>query len=214
MKYKLVIFDMDGTILDTLEDLANSLNYALDLFGFPRRTLQEVRRFVGNGIRRLIECGVPAGTAEEKIEEVCKIFSAHYKSHCFERTSPYVGVPEVLQALRDRGVPIAVVSNKADFAVQELCERYFPGVFDVVVGERAAVRKKPAPDSVNAVLEMLQIDRRDAVYVGDSEVDIATAENAAMDCIAVSWGFRDEAVLKAHNAKVIVDEPAKLLKFL
>ena len=214
MKYKLAIFDMDGTILDTLEDLSASLNYALRLSGFEERTLAEVRSFVGNGIRKLVERGVPAGTSEAEIDRVFADFSAHYKLHCADKTKPYDGIRELLLELRSRGMKIAVVSNKADFAVQELCRQYFEQIFDAAVGEQNVVRKKPAPDSVNTVLEKLEICRTNAVYIGDSEVDIETAKNAQMDCIAVDWGFRDREYLKNVGAKIIVSDPESLLTLL
>lgn len=211
MKYKLAVFDMDGTILDTLEDLKNSLNYALERFGYPARTLAEVRGFVGNGIRKLVERGVPADASTESTDRVFAEFSAHYALHCAENTRPYSGVTEVLRALRERGIKTAVVSNKADFAVRELCVQYFDGLFDAAVGEKAGVRKKPAPDSVNTVLAELGFDRRDCVYIGDSEVDLQTAQNSGMDCIAVSWGFREVDFLKNNGAKRIISEPSELL---
>jgi len=185
MQYQLAIFDMDGTILNTLQDLTNSLNAALAKSGYPQHTAEEVRFFVGNGIRKLIERGVPAGTPVEQIDTVHHDFTAHYQVHCADTTQPYDGIPELLQTLRRAGCKTAVVSNKADYAVQELCKQYFDGMFDFAVGEREQILKKPAPDSVNEVLQKLQIDRRQAVYIGDSDVYIQTAKNAAMDGIFV-----------------------------
>ena len=214
MLCELAIFDLDGTILNTLEDLADSLNAALKAYGFPERTLEEVRCFVGNGIRRLIERGVPAGTPEEEIVRVHERFTAPYKVHCADKTRPYPGINDLLKNLRQAGCRTAVVSNKADYAVQELCEQYFPGVFDAAVGERAGILKKPAPDSVNEVLRRLKVTKEHAVYIGDSEVDIATARNAQMRSILVDWGFRDRSFLVEQGAETIVSSPEEIERLL
>lgn len=203
MRYKLAVFDLDGTILNTLDDLADSLNFALRSSGFPERSIDEVRNFVGNGIRKLIERGVPAGTDTAAIDKVHSCFTAHYKAHCADKTRPYDGITELLGRLKDSGCLTAVVSNKADYGVQELCARYFPGMFDLAVGEREGIRKKPAPDSVNEVLRRLGVSNKESVYIGDSDVDIETAKNAEMGCIGVEWGFRGREFLEAHGAKVI-----------
>ena len=175
MRYKLAVFDMDGTILNTLEDLADSTNYALKANGLPERTIDEVRRFVGNGIRLLIERAVPADSEPELFET----FKKYYKTDCAVKTRPYDGIKEVLVSLRKAGCLTAVVSNKADFAVQDLCKDYFDGLFDFAVGEREGIKKKPAPDSVYEVLTKLKTKKEDAVYIGDSDVDFATSVNAA-----------------------------------
>lgn len=211
MKYELTIFDMDGTILDTLEDLAGSLNYALSCSDFSTRTLEEVRSFVGNGIRKLIERAVPAGTSPEELEQVYTDFTAYYPKHCYDKTKPYSGIIETIQELRNQGIKTAVVSNKADYAVQILCKKYFDGLFDFAVGEQAGVQRKPAPDSVHMVLDKLGVNRNNAVYIGDSDVDIHTAMNAEMDCISVDWGFRDVPFLLEQGAKTIVSSPEELL---
>lgn len=207
MKYKLAIFDMDGTILNTLDDLADSTNYALRENSLPERTIGEVRSFVGNGIRKLIERAVPAGSDTAQIDRVHESFTAHYKVHCADKTRPYDGMIELLRDLRAAGCMTAVVSNKADYGVQTLCRDYFPGLFDMAVGEREGIRKKPSPDSVNEVLEKLGVPRAAAVYIGDSDVDIETAKNAGLDCIAVEWGFRDREFLMEHGAVRLVREP-------
>ena len=213
MKYQLAIFDMDGTILNTLEDLADSVNYALSCSNYPTRTLDEVRNFVGNGIRKLIERAVPAGTSPEELEQVYADFTAYYPKHCYDKTKPYSGIIETIQNLRKQGIKTAVVSNKADYAVQILCKQYFDGLFDYAVGEQTGVQRKPAPDSVNMVLDKLKIPRNNAVYIGDSDVDIDTARNAEMDCISVDWGFRDPSFLQEHDAKIMVSSPEELLNF-
>lgn len=210
MQYQLAIFDMDGTILNTLQDLTNSLNAALAKSGYPQHTAEEVRFFVGNGIRKLIERGVPAGTPVEQIDTVHHDFTAHYQVHCADTTQPYDGIPELLQTLRRASCKTAVVSNKADYAVQELCKQYFDGMFDFAVGEREQILKKPAPDSVNEVLQKLQIDRKQAVYIGDSDVDVQTAKNAAMDGIFVEWGFRSKEFLLEHGAVLTVSAPNEI----
>ncbi|MDE7223324.1 MAG: HAD-IA family hydrolase [Acetatifactor sp.] len=210
MKYKLAIFDLDGTILDTLEDLADSVNYALGECGYPLRTIEEVRHFVGNGIRNLIERAVPAGLTEEEINGVHQVFSAYYQEHCADKTRPYEGIVPLLERLRSAGCLTAVVSNKADVAVQPLCQRYYDGLFDYAVGEREGIRRKPAPDAVQEVLRRLEIEAHEAIYIGDSEVDIRTAENAGLDSIIVTWGFRDRAYLESQGGRQFADQPEEV----
>ncbi len=210
MAYKLAIFDLDGTILDTLEDLADAMNYALGEHGYPGRTIEEVRCFVGNGIRKLIERAVPAGLAKEEIDRVHETFSAYYQQHCADKTRPYEGVLPLLERLRAAGCLTAVVSNKADAAVQPLCRRYYNGLFDYAVGERTGIRRKPDPDSVQEVLRRLQVEAADAVYIGDSEVDIQTAKNAGLDSIIVTWGFRDRDYLESQGGRRFVDRPEEI----
>lgn len=211
MKYKLVIFDMDGTILNTLDDLADSVNAVLAKHGYPVRTLEEVRLFVGNGIRRLIERAVPDGLSVENIDRVHQDFLAYYQQHCAEKTKPYEGVTELLRRLRQAGCRTAVVSNKADRAVRELCEDYFAGLFDMAVGERDGFRRKPAADSVDYVLQALDVEKEAAVYIGDSEVDVQTAQNAGLDSIIALWGFRDRELLEQYGAEVFVETPMDCL---
>lgn len=213
MKYDLVIFDLDGTLLDTLDDLRDSLNTALGRSGLPERTTAEVRRFVGNGMKRLVERGVPEGTSAEIVDRVLQDFTAHYKLHCTDKTRPYPGIPELLRRLRASGCRTAVVSNKDDFAVRALCDDHFPGLFDLSVGCRAGIRRKPAPDSVLEVLSRLGASAASAVYVGDSEVDVETARNAQLPLIAVSWGFRDAEELIRLGANP-VDSAEALLELL
>lgn len=204
MKYKLAIFDMDGTILDTLVDLANAVNYALAEAQLPQRTLSEIRSFLGNGMLNLIRLSAPEGSSPEAIADLKDTFTAYYKAHCSENTRPYTGIVGLIEELRAQGVKTAVVSNKPDFGVQLLVQEHFPTSFDVAVGERTGIAKKPAPDSVNEVLRQLAISREEAVYIGDSEVDIATARNSGMDGVIVTWGFRDEAYLKQERAQILV----------
>ncbi|MDD2972589.1 MAG: HAD-IA family hydrolase [Lachnospiraceae bacterium] len=214
MKYKLVIFDMDGTILDTLEDLTDSTNYALEKNQYGKRTIEEVRSFVGNGIGKLIERAVPSGTDAAHTRKVLADFTEYYGVHCADKTRAYDGIESLVHRLREAGYLTAVVSNKADFAVQDLSKQYFPGLFDYVVGERKGISRKPAKDTVYAVLEQLQVDRAAAIYVGDSEVDIQTARNAGMDMIAVTWGFRDREFLREQGAVIIANEPQNIFTIL
>lgn len=208
--YKLAVFDMDGTILDTLEDLKDSTNFALEKCGYPTRSYDEVRRFVGNGIRKLIERAVPEGLTVEQINRVHEVFTEHYKVHCADKTKAYDGIKPLLEKLRASGVKTAVVSNKADYGVQELCKEYFDGLFDYAVGEREGIRRKPAPDAVNEALRVLGIDKSEAVYIGDSDVDFETAKNAELPCISVLWGFRDEEFLREKGATLFVRDPAEI----
>lgn len=208
--YKLAVFDMDGTILDTLEDLKDSTNFALEKCGYPTRSYDEVRRFVGNGIRKLIERAVPEGLTVEQIDRVHEVFTEHYKVHCADKTKAYDGIKPLLEKLRANGVKTAVVSNKADYGVQELCKEYFDGLFDYAIGEREGIRRKPAPDSVNEALRVLGMSKSEAVYIGDSDVDFETAKNAELPCISVLWGFRDEEFLREKGATLFVHDPAEI----
>ncbi len=214
MRYKLAVFDMDGTILNTLEDLADSTNYALKANGLPERTIDEVRRFVGNGIRLLIERAVPTDTDKKLTDKVFDTFKEYYKTNCAVKTRPYDGIKDVLLELRKAGCLTAVVSNKADFAVQDLCKDYFDNLFDFAIGEREGIKKKPAPDSVFEVLSKLNVEKDNAVYIGDSDVDFATSVNAGMDVIMVGWGFRDEEFLREKGAKRIIKQPSEILDII
>ncbi len=214
MKADAVIFDLDGTILDTLEDLKNSVNYALSKNNLPQRSLENVRSFVGNGIKLLIERAVPTGTDEAVFNKCFNDFKCHYRDNSANNTKPYDGVVELLTDLKNQGYKLAVVSNKADFAVQILIADYFDGLFDYAVGERDGIRRKPYPDSVDSALEFLGVDKSKAVYVGDSEVDVETARNSGLPCVAVTWGFRDKGVLESLNPEYIIDKPSQLADIL
>ena len=212
--YETVIFDLDGTLLDTLGDLHTSVNVALGEYGLPIRSKEEVRAFVGNGVAKLMERA--AGEVSQALfEKLLAAFKSHYSAHCKDRTKPYDGVMDVLQALKKRGVKTAVLSNKPDFAVKLLAEEYFQGYLQSAVGENEAggIRKKPAPDSLFAVLEELQANKETTVYVGDSEVDIQTARNAGVECISVTWGFKDREFLVENGATILIDEPKEILRF-
>ena len=221
--YNTFIFDLDGTLLNTLDDLAASVNYALRTHGMPERTLDEVRSFVGNGVRLLMERAVPDGAAHPRFEDAFATFRQYYMEHSLDTTRPYEGVPEVIHALKERGCRLAVVSNKFYAATQELIRHFFPEI-TVAIGEHEAegIRKKPAPDTVFEALRQLGVSqqpipdsqRTDAVYVGDSDVDLQTARNSGLPCISVLWGFRDRDFLLAHGATTFVSRPEQLLDFL
>ncbi len=210
--YEAIIFDLDGTLLDTLGDLHASVNAALSACGLPLRKKEEVRAFVGNGIAKLMERAT--GEVSPAVgARALAAFKEHYALHCEDTTKPYEGIMELLAACKARGIQTAVVSNKADFAVQKLVKSYFGELIAVAAGENeeAGVRKKPAPDSLLTAMEKLGVKREKVVYVGDAEVDIQTAENAGVDCISVSWGFKDKDFLLANGAKRIVDTPQEVL---
>lgn len=216
MHFKTFIFDLDGTLLDTLSDLAASTNYALRLNGLPTHSTDDIRRFVGNGVRLLIERAVPAGTSTELIEATLSDFRRHYMAHSLDTTRPYDGITETLAELKRRGCRMAVVSNKFMTATQELVRHFFPDTIEVAIGEheQEGIRKKPAPDTVIEALRRLDVTLDSAVYVGDSDVDVATAKNAGLPCLSVLWGFRDRAFLQLNGAKTFVSAPPELLKFL
>ena len=216
MKYDAVIFDLDGTLLNTLEDLADAVNAALKSHDMPTRSLDEVRQFVGNGIRKLIVRAVPEGTSQKLTEDVLAAFRRYYAVHCQDKTVPYEGIEELLVKLKKMGIKTAVVSNKADFAVKELMPVYFPGLIHVAMGENeeAGIKKKPSPEMVWRALELLACGREGALYVGDSDVDVQTAANAGIPCVSVTWGFRGEEFLRRHGAETIIDRPDQLLLLL
>ena len=214
MKLKAVIFDLDGTILDTLGDLSNSVNFALQQNSLPLRSIDEVRAFVGNGIRLLIERAVPEGTDEETLNKCFDAFKAHYKENSAVLTKAYDGIPEVLSELSAMGLKTAVVSNKADFAVQILVEEYFKGLFQYSVGEREGIRRKPYPDSVFSVIETFGVNKDECIYIGDSEVDIETAKNAGIKCICVTWGFREKEFLQSLSPDYMADTPKEILNII
>lgn len=212
--YQVYIFDLDGTLLDTLGDLAASTNYALRTHGMPEHTIGDVRRFVGNGVRKLMERAIPDGAANPDFEATFASFRQHYMEHSLDTTRPYDGIPETLTALRSKGCHIAVVSNKMMAATQELCRHFFPDTVEVAIGENEAegIRKKPAPDTVFAALRALGVGKDEAVYVGDSDVDIQTAANAGIPCISVLWGFRSRDFLLQNGAETFISTPLDLLQ--
>ena len=187
-----ILFDLDGTLLDTLADLTDATNYALAQFGYPLRSMEQVRRAVGNGAANQIRKSLPEGTAEDAAEQVLQVYKPYYTAHCQQKTCPYSGVLEQLEILKEK-YPVAIVSNKPDSAVKALCAEYFPGIY--ALGEKPDCPRKPAPDMVYKAMADLGMDR--CVYVGDSEVDVLTAKNAGMPCLCVLWGFRDRDDMEA-----------------
>lgn len=214
MKFNSVVFDLDGTLLDTLGDLRDSVNFALEKNNLPIRTTEEIRSFVGNGIRLLIERSVPENTPLEITDKCFSDFKEYYKDHSAILTRPYDGIVDLMKELKSKGVKIAVVSNKVDFAVKTLMEDYFSSLYDCAYGERAGVPRKPAPDGVFAAINEMGVDVKDTVYIGDSEVDVETSKNAKLPCIAVTWGFRDKKVLESLCPEYIVDSPSDILNII
>lgn len=205
------IFDLDGTLLSTLGDLAASTNYALRWAGMPERTVEEVRMFVGDGVRLLMERAIPDGADNPRFEATYARFREHYMLHNLDTTRPYDGVPELLRELKRRSKKLAIVSNKFYAATQELARHFFPDTIEVAIGERETIRKKPAPDTVLEALRQLDAPKEGAVYIGDSDVDVMTAKNCGLPCISVLWGFRDKEFLTEHGATCFAEKPADIL---
>lgn len=210
MKYELAIFDLDGTILNTLQDLADSCNHVLKKFQLPRHTEQEIRFMVGNGIPKLIERAVPQGKENPQYEKILETYIEYYKNHNAIKTAPYAGIAEIFSKMKALGIKLAVNTNKLSSAAENLCERYFPGVFDSVCGSSPEIPVKPAPDGVQKILTQLCAKKEKTVYVGDSEVDVLTAKNAGIDVISVAWGFRGEEFLKERGATLVVKNANEL----
>lgn len=213
-KIDTIIFDLDGTLLNSLEDLRVSVNYALYGFKYPKQTLDMVRRNVGNGIEKLMERSLPDGKDNVNYEVCLEIFKEHYKTHMSVNTKPYPHIIETLAALKSRGYKLAVVSNKFDAAVKPLCQKYFKSLIDVAIGQSKDTKKKPAPDTVYMALDELESSAETSIYVGDSEVDIQTAKNSGMDCISVSWGFKTKEFLEQNGASVIIDTPLEIFNYI
>lgn len=213
-KYSTVIFDLDGTLLNTLEDLWSSVNYALRLNGMPERTREEIRRFVGNGVERLMELAIPQGKGNSLFLKTFSDFKAHYLKHCNDTTGPYPHVMEMLKKLKESGCRLAIVSNKYMNATQELNRMYFSQYVDVAIGEKTGIRRKPAPDTVQEAMRELGSLKEECVYVGDSDVDVATARNTGIPCISVSWGFRTHEELLQAGATTFVDDPMEIVQLI
>ena len=225
MKFKTIIWDLDGTLMDTLLDLMNSVNYALKKHEMPVRTYQEIRSFLGNGVKRLLELSVPDGLENPLFDEIFADFKNHYIEHCQDQTGLYDGIAETLKELKSRGIRMAVVSNKLQSGVTELFESQVRTVgkeeticlkdyIEVAIGERPEMARKPAADMVNKAFEEMGIGKQDAVYIGDSEVDLATARNSGLPCISVLWGFREKDYLTTQGASVFVETPLQILDFV
>ena len=213
-KYDTVIFDLDGTLLNTLEDLADAVNFVMRANRYPERTIEEVRCFVGNGIRRLMEQAVPKHVIGEEFERVFEEFKKYYTEHCQIKTCAYEGIMPLLHCLYEKGYEMAIVSNKNHAAVCELNDIYFKEYIKVAIGQKDGIRKKPAPDTVIQALKELGKDKEKAIYVGDSEVDFATAKNSGMDCALVTWGFRTVEELTEFSPTAFIDKPEELLGVL
>ena len=214
MNIKAVIWDLDGTLLNTLDDLAASVNAALAMNGMPLRSTEEVRAFVGNGIRNLMMRAVPGGEATPAFDKALEDFPRHYGAHSRDRTRPYDGILEMLDKLSAAGVKHAIVSNKIDFAVKELSRAYFGERMCAAIGDDPSRARKPAPDSVLAAMREMGVTAQETVYVGDSDVDVLTARNAGVPCVAVLWGFRDEACLRAAGAERLARTPDELREII
>lgn len=209
---KTIIFDLDGTLLNTLEDLMISANYALLEFGFPTHSLEDIRKFVGNGVKKLIERAVPIDCPQDVIEKCLDVFKEHYSKNMYNHTKPYDSILEILEKLHNKGLKIGVVSNKFDSAVKELCQKYFLNLVDIAIGQSDDVPKKPAPNVVFKAMKELSAEPSSTIYVGDSEVDVQTAKNSDLPCIGVLWGFRDRKDLA--GADYIIDNPCDILKIV
>lgn len=209
-----VIFDLDGTLLNTLGDLRAATNHALEVRGLPPHSMEEIRQFVGNGIRLLICRAMPEGTPEAEIDAALDDFKAYYAAHIHDRTVPYDGIPQLLTALKKRGIQVAVLSNKIDSASQQLIEYFFPGKTDVVFGEHVGVPRKPDPTSCRMVMQQLGVQPEQVLYVGDSGTDMQTAKNAGLYAVGVTWGFRSKEVLLKYGADVLVHRPEQILQIL
>lgn len=216
MRYDTIIFDLDGTLLNTLDDLTDAVNYALTQMGWHTRTLEEVRSFVGNGVKLLMDRAAPQDSSESDRARALEIFKTHYALHMRDKTAPYPGVLDLLNALKNKGCALAVCSNKFDAAVQELAQDFFPGLMSATAGENegAGIPKKPHPAMVQKIISTLNADPARTVYIGDADTDIATAHNAGLTCISVTWGFREEAFLRASGADAFAHAPAELLELL
>ena len=212
--YKCVIFDLDGTLLDTLDDLWGSVNYALGEFGFPLRTKQEVCSFIGNGVVKLMERSTPEGTDEKTNKECLDAFRAHYLNHMRDNTAPYEGIIELLEKLKKENIKTAVVSNKLHSGVVGLCDEYFTNLIDVAIGVSEESERKPSPVNVFKALEKLSVSADEAVYVGDSNVDVETAKYAHLPCIGVTWGFRERDCLVKEGAEFICDTADEVYEIL
>lgn len=208
---KTVLFDLDGTLLNTLTDLSNSVNYALNSHHLPQRTELEVRSFLGNGIHNLIEKSVPENTPSELLEDVFQSFKSYYLQHGLDSTAPYPGIISLLKALQQKSVKMAIISNKVDTAVQQLNKKFFSDYIGIAIGEKPQIRRKPAPDSVLLAIKALDANPATTLYVGDSEVDYETAHSAGIRCALVTWGFRDRLDLEDLHADYYVNSPHELM---
>lgn len=213
-KINTIIFDLDGTLLNTLSDLADSLNHVMSQHDFPQYSADEVRQMIGNGVPVLIEQAIPRGRSNPLFDACLREFQDYYKKHMQIKTGPFDGIMQLLEALKKQGYRLAVVSNKFDAAVKELCHNYFGDLIQVAIGETAAIARKPAPDTVLEAMRQLHVSPQNCIYVGDSDVDIETARNSGIPCISVTWGFRGEEFLREHGASHIARDAKQLWEFI
>lgn len=214
MRYDTIIFDLDGTLLNTLEDLSDSINDVLAKRGYPTKTLKEIRSFVGNGVKRLMRLSVPDYCTEEEVDLCLSEFKEHYQQNMRNKTRPYNGIMELLLDLQRYNYKLAIVSNKFDSAVKDLSNEFFGKLIPVAIGESATIKRKPAPDSVFQAISELGSDIHKTIFIGDSETDVQTASNAGIPCVGVTWGFRNREVLNKAGAKYIIDTPKELLTYI
>lgn len=214
MNIKTVIFDLDGTLLNTLNDLHACFNKAIVQYGYPERSLEEIKSFVGNGINKAIERALPCKVEEQQLLEIVNFFRDYYKEHMFELTKPYNGILEILKELKSKNYKLGVVSNKYDAAVKNLCKHYFSEYIDIAIGEGNGIHKKPATDGIYKAIKELNSSIEETIYVGDSDVDILTAQNAQIPCISVLWGFRDKEFLLEHNGNLFAEKPSDIIKII
>ena len=212
--YKAVLFDMDGTVLDTVGDLTDAINVSLEKFGFPARSQKEVKSFLGKGPAHFVNCAVPEGTDEKTRQQVLAFYEPYYDSHCQIKTAPYPGVMELLKTLKARSVKLAVISNKQEPAVKALAQQHFSGLLELAVGTSPRIRCKPDPSAVLAAMAELGVEKSETLYVGDMDVDLNTARNAGIDCVGVAWGFLGRKKLEALGAERIADNTEQLLEFI
>ena len=218
--YKLAIFDMDGTILNTIDDLADSCNVICRKYGYPLHTVEEIKYMVGNGIPKLMRRALPSDISEEQFQKVLAEYIEYYEDHCAIKTAPYTGVVECIRSLRDAGVKVAVNTNKVQTAAEELCDMYFPALFDVISGSRPGIPPKPDPTGLYEILKEVGLSKEEAChpgtacFIGDSDVDLKTGVDSGLDFIGVDWGFRGRQFLLEHGASVVVDDTEELLKLL
>jgi len=214
MKYNTIIFDLDGTLLNTLDDIADSVNIMLEREGYPARTREDIREFIGNGAKNLDRKALPETASEEELTRCLAVYRKIYLDNMFQKTGPYEGIDKTLNELKTQGIKIGVVSNKPHDATREMCEFYFGGILDAVIGDNPERKKKPAPDNIFEILKLLGSDKAKTLYVGDSDVDMETAKNSGLDCAGVTWGYRSEETLTEHGADYIVSEPRELIRLI
>lgn len=214
MKYRAVVFDLDGTLVNSVDDLTENVNLALKQVGYPERTVEEIKRFVGNGVEMLMIRALPKGTAKEEIDKCFLIFKGYYLSNMHNRTKPYEGIIELLTELKARGIKTAVVSNKLDQATKEMCNDYFGDLIGVAIGDNDQRQRKPAADNVLEALIQIGASQEDAIYVGDTKVDVETAKNSKLPVVGVTWGYRGREELLKAEADYIIDMPMELLRFI